>query len=283
LGGTTSGGAGGSGRGGAGAATSGGAGGSGGGAGNGDVGAGGAPGSGAGGSGAGGMTGDAGIDAATDAAGASGTDLIPGSGSLCSNTAAATGAKVITVDGKSAGRIFDAIGGLSGGGGTSRLLYDYPPQQQSEVDYLFKPGYGAALHLLKVEIGSDTDTTNGAEASHERTATDRNYKRGYEWWLMEEAKKRNPAIKLYGLEWGAPGWLGKGIYTSANITYLVDWITNAQSVHGLTIDYIGGWNEEGGSGNASGSSNSNRRCAVRVFRRRSSPPIRQTPGQWRPA
>lgn len=27
---------------------------------------------------------------------------------------------------------------------------------------------------------------------------DANYFRGYEWWLMKEAKKRNPNIKLIG-------------------------------------------------------------------------------------
>jgi hypothetical protein len=33
---------------------------------------------------------------------------------------------------------------------------------------------------------------------------DENYYRGYEWWLMVEAKKRNPDIKLYGLSWAFP-------------------------------------------------------------------------------
>ncbi len=31
-----------------------------------------------------------------------------------------------------------------------------------------------------------------------------NYQRGYEWWLMTEAKKRNPGVKLYGLPWAFP-------------------------------------------------------------------------------
>lgn len=29
-------------------------------------------------------------------------------------------------------------------------------------------------------------------------ALDENYFRGYEWWLMKEAKKRNPNITLMG-------------------------------------------------------------------------------------
>lgn len=185
-------------------------------------------------------------DASLDGAAPSGA-LVAGSGPVCSEPVMATdGSTSITIDATGPGKSLDAIGGLSGGGGTSRLLYDYPSAQQSEIlDYLFKPGYGASLQLLKVEIGADTDTTNGAEASHERTATDQNYHRGYEWWLMQQAKARNPDIKLYGLEWGAPGWFVGGFFSQDNINYIVNWIQNAKSVYGLTIDYIGGWNESG--------------------------------------
>lgn len=31
-----------------------------------------------------------------------------------------------------------------------------------------------------------------------RYENDENYYRGYEWWLMKEAKKRNPNITLIG-------------------------------------------------------------------------------------
>lgn len=152
----------------------------------------------------------------------------------------------ISLNGASAGRTYDGVGGLSGGGGTSRLLFDYPATQQSQIlDYLFKPNYGASLQILKVEIGGDTNSTNGAEASHMRSRTDQNYTRGYEWWLMEQAKARNPNIKFYGLQWGAPGWFSGGFWSQDNITYITNWIQHAQSDHGLHIDYIGGWNESG--------------------------------------
>ena len=49
------------------------------------------------------------------------------------------------------GKTFDGVGGLSGGGATTRLLVDYPPAQRDDVlDFLFKPGHGASLHMLKV-------------------------------------------------------------------------------------------------------------------------------------
>lgn len=39
---------------------------------------------------------------------------------------------------------------------------------------------------------------DGTEPSHMHYENDENYFRGYEWWLMKEAKKRNPNITLVG-------------------------------------------------------------------------------------
>ena len=153
----------------------------------------------------------------------------------------------ITVNGGGSGRTFDGIGAISGGGGNSRLLLDYPEPYRSQIlDYLFKPNYGASLHILKVEVGGDTNSTDGSEASYMHTASDTNFSRGYEWWLMEQAKARNPNIKLYGLAWGAPGWIGNGNFWSQDmVNYYVNWIKGAKTYHNLTIDYLGGWNERG--------------------------------------
>ncbi|QMU76018.1 galactosylceramidase [Streptacidiphilus sp. PB12-B1b] len=152
----------------------------------------------------------------------------------------------VTVDGDSPGRTFDGIGAISGGGGNSRLLADYPAAQRAQImDYLFKPGYGAALQILKVEIGGDTNSTDGAEPSIEHTRGTVDCDAGYEWPLMEQAKALNPAVKLYGLAWGAPGWIGHGSFWSTDtVDYLVTWLGCARQ-HGLTIDYLGGWNERG--------------------------------------
>lgn len=176
---------------------------------------------------------------ATDAGGPTST-LSAGGG------AGPAGSLAIAIDGAGTGRTFDGIGAISGGGGNTRLLYDYPEPYRSQVlDDLFKPGVGAALHILKVEIGGDMNSTDGSEESHMHTANDLNCGRGYEWWLMEQAKARNPDIKLYGLSWGAPGWIGGGNFWSNDmVTYLMKWLGCAKT-NGLTIDYIGGWNERG--------------------------------------
>ena len=106
------------------------------------------------------------------------------------------------------GMRWEGVGAISGGGATTKLLKDYDDKVSAEIlDFLFKPNYGLSLQILKVEIGGDTDATEGAEPSHMHSANDLNFERGYEWWLMKEAKARNPDIKLYGLPWGWPGWL----------------------------------------------------------------------------
>ena len=54
-------------------------------------------------------------------------------------------------------RPYRGHGGLSAGA-SSRLLMDYRDPQRSEIlDVLFKPGYGASVHMLKIEIGESHD------------------------------------------------------------------------------------------------------------------------------
>ncbi|MFJ4411066.1 ricin-type beta-trefoil lectin domain protein [Streptomyces sp. NPDC088910] len=151
----------------------------------------------------------------------------------------------ITVDGTQGGRTFDGIGAISGGGGNSRLLTDYPAAQQAQIlDYLFKPGYGANLQLLKLEIGGDANSTDGSEPSIEHVKGQINCDAGYEFWLAEQARARNPNIGLYGLAWAAPGWINGGFWSTDTINYLISWLGCAKQ-HGLTIKYLGGWNERG--------------------------------------
>ena len=152
--------------------------------------------------------------------------------------------KTIVIDGRSAGRTFDGLGALSAGAST-RLLVDYPEPQRSQIlDYLFKPAYGAALQHLKVEVGGDVNSTDGSEPSHMRSRNDHDYTRGYEWWLMVEAHKRNPNIIFDILPWGAPGWIGNGkLYSPDMAEFTADFIEAARDKYGLKISYAGIWNE----------------------------------------
>ncbi len=73
---------------------------------------------------------------------------------------------------------------------------------------------------------------------------DQNFNRGYEWWLMQEARKRNPRICVDLLPWGAPGWIGNHhFYSQDMIDYDLKFINAAHDVYGVDVNYIGIWNE----------------------------------------
>ncbi len=126
------------------------------------------------------------------------------------NGRAADAVKVIVLDPAAPGRVFEGIGAVSAGAST-RLLPDYPEPQRSQIlDYLFKPRFGAGFQHLKVEIGSGENSTCGSEPSHAVTREELAdpQPRGYEFWLMAEARKRNPRIILDCLPWAYPHWVG---------------------------------------------------------------------------
>jgi galactosylceramidase len=151
---------------------------------------------------------------------------------------------VVLIDVAAGGRVFEGVGAVSAGA-SSRLLVNYPEKQRREVlDYLFKPDFGAGFQHLKVEIGGEVNSTDGIEPTHMRTRDDENYGRGYEWWLMQEAKRRNRDLILDCLAWGAPGWIGGGNYYSQDMAdYVVKFLQGAKQLHHLDIAYTGIWNE----------------------------------------
>jgi Glycosyl hydrolase family 59. len=155
--------------------------------------------------------------------------------------------QTVTISGTGTGRLFEGVGAVSGGGATSVLLKDYPEPQRSQIlDFLFKPKFGASMNTLFFEIGGDCNSTQGSEASHMHTASDLNCQRGYEWWLIKQAKTRNPSLTLDGVAWGCPGWVGGGNFWSTDMqNYYVKWIQGLKSTYGITLDAIGCRNESG--------------------------------------
>lgn len=158
--------------------------------------------------------------------------------------------ETIKINLKDNSRVFEGIGALSAGA-SSKLLLDYPEDVRSNIlDYLFKPKFGASLHHLKVEIGGNVNSTDATEPSHAHTREEhlnpkeQYFQRGYEWMLLKEAKKRNPAIILDCLEWGTPGWVGDGVfYSQENADYIISFLKGAKKYHGIDFDYTGIWNE----------------------------------------
>jgi len=155
--------------------------------------------------------------------------------------------QVIALNGSAGGKVFDGVGAVSGGGATSVLLKDYPEPQRGQIlDFLFKPRFGAAMSALFVEVPGDGNSTQGSELSHMHSRDDENYSRGYEWWLMSEAKRRNPDLTLDGCAWGCPSWVGNGNFWSQDMCdYYAKWILGLKKVYGLDMDAIGCRNEKG--------------------------------------
>jgi len=160
---------------------------------------------------------------------------------------AQSSSQTLVLDGTVPGKIFEGVGAVSGGGATSVLLKDYLEPQRSQIlDLLFKPQFAASMQTLYVEVGSDGNATQGTEPTHMRSRNDENYSRGYEWWLMAEAKRRNPALTLDACAWGCPGWIGNGDFWSQDMCdYYVNWIKGLKTHYGLDLDAIGCRNERG--------------------------------------
>ena len=160
---------------------------------------------------------------------------------------AAAPVRVVELRGDAGGRRFDGVGVVNGGGATSVLLKDYPEPQRSQIlDLIFKPKFGASVSALLVEIPGDGNSTQGSMPSHMHTRDDLDYSRGYTWWILREAKKRNPNLTLDGTAWSAPGWVGNGNFWSQDAAdYYVKWLQGLRKVYGLEFDAIGCRNEKG--------------------------------------
>jgi galactosylceramidase len=122
---------------------------------------------------------------------------------------------------------------------------------RGELDgWMFLPNYGAGFQRLKIEVGGESNSTDATEPAHARSREELDhpkrqyFERGYEWWLMKEAKKRNPKSIPDCLPWGAPGWIGSGNYCSQDMAdCFVGFLKGAKQFHGLDIGLVGCWNE----------------------------------------
>ena len=161
---------------------------------------------------------------------------------------AADSMKTIRMDADSSGRAFEGIGAVSAGAST-RLLVDYPePQRHQILDYLFKPKFGAGFQHLKVEIGSGENSTCGSEPSHAVTREELAdpKPRGYEFWLMAEARKRNSHVILDCLPWAYPQWVGNR-FSQESADWFVAFLQVARKRYGLELDWIAAAQNEQGA------------------------------------
>ena len=161
---------------------------------------------------------------------------------------ALTHAQVIRISPAPSGRVFEGIGAVNGGGATSVLLKDYPEPQRSQIlDLVFKPMFGASVSTMLVEVPGDGNSTQGSMPSHSHWRGDANFQRGYMWWVMREAKQRNPTLALDATAWSAPAWVGN-YWSDDMVDYYLSWLHGLREVHHLELDALGCHNEKGWHG-----------------------------------
>ncbi|GAB3614374.1 Ig-like domain-containing protein [Humibacter ginsengisoli] len=123
---------------------------------------------------------------------------------------------------------------------TSRYLLDYkdehPKQYWQIMNELFNPVTGMGLTQVKVELGSDGDTSSGTEPATMRTADDvANVLRGAGFHFAADAKSINPAVQVSLLNWSRAAW----ITTNAQrFQWYKDTIDSAYKTYGLVVNWI---------------------------------------------
>ena len=149
---------------------------------------------------------------------------------------------LISIELNTKGRVFEGIGGISSNG-TSKLLMDYPEAQRKDIlDLLFKPNFGASLQNLKVEIGTDANTSSGTEPSHMRDMSDFDMKRGVGLLVAKKAKEINSDIKLGALRWGLPIWVKND---AQKFLFYKSFLDGAETEYGIKFDFLGADENEG--------------------------------------
>ncbi|GAA4440400.1 hypothetical protein [Phytohabitans houttuyneae] len=141
--------------------------------------------------------------------------------------------------------VFGGFGSVSCNN-TSNLLLDYkeenPRAYWKIMRMLFDPDEGAGLRHIKVELGSDSNSSSGAEPATKRDAGEpANVLRGAGFHFIADAQRINPDVEVEALRWGEPSWTGndwtkryqwyKETIDAAHDTFGVefDWMSPAQN------------------------------------------------------
>jgi len=133
--------------------------------------------------------------------------------------------------------------GMVSGNNSSRLLLDYKalyPEKYNELLQLMFGTTGLGVQHLKIEMGSDINSSSGTEPCTMRFADEKpDVTRGAGFILCADAKKINPDITLDMLWWSEPVWIEKSenIY-EARYSWYKGNLVEAYKVFGLKFDFV---------------------------------------------
>lgn len=163
----------------------------------------------------------------------------------------------IMIDGKNANTLENMLYrgvGMVSGNNSSRLLLDYKnenPEAYWEImNYMFGK-QGLEIAHLKLEMGSDVNSSSGTEPSVMRTEDEKaDVTRGAGYQLAADAKSINPDLTLDMLWWSEPLWVSNStdVY-AARYKWYKQTLDAAYETYGLKFDYVSATQNERGRDN----------------------------------
>lgn len=133
--------------------------------------------------------------------------------------------------------------GMVSGNNSSRLLLDYKrecPEKYWEILHLIFDKDKIGINHLKIEMGSDVNSTSGTEPATKRTEKEEcNVFRGAGFILAADAKKIRPDLTLDMLWWSEPKWVSdsKDIF-AARYKWYKENLEAAYKNFELKFDYL---------------------------------------------
>ncbi|MDF6022546.1 GH59 galactosidase [Streptomyces sp. JH34] len=129
---------------------------------------------------------------------------------------------------------------------TSNLLMDYKAEHPARYWQLIRVLFGGGNPLVnhvKVEMGTDTNTSTGADPATMRTRdelADASRSPGFQ--LAADAKTVNPKLKVSILRWEMPRWVqeewNKGTGTDEMYRWYKETVLDVYEKYGYMIDYV---------------------------------------------
>ncbi len=133
--------------------------------------------------------------------------------------------------------------GMVSGNNSSRLLLDYRQEHPKEyweiLEHIFGDR-GVGVTHLKLEMGSDINSSSGTEPGVKRSALEAaDVTRGAGYRLAADAKKVNPDLTLDMLWWSEPAWVAaaEDVY-DARYRWYRETLEAAYREYGLMFDYV---------------------------------------------
>ncbi|MDH6485404.1 GH59 galactosidase [Streptomyces sp. SAI-127] len=136
--------------------------------------------------------------------------------------------------------------GLLSCNSTSNLLMDYKAEHPERYWQLVRVLFGGKSPLInhvKIEMGSDTNTSTGSDPATMRTRdelADASRSPGFQ--LAADAKTVNPELKVSILRWVMPQWVqtewNKGTGTDEMYRWYKETILDAYQKYGYMVDYV---------------------------------------------